>query len=83
MSIVCEKTEKISEYKGVYWHKQRKRWYVLIYPKGQKRKYGGIYKDELDAAKRVNQLCDKLEISPQNPGISSIPNQQQVNGLLL
>ena len=71
-----EKKENISQYKGVYWHKQSEKWYVLIYPKGQKRKYGGIFKNELDAAIRMNQLCEELGIPPQNPGISAIPTQQ-------
>jgi hypothetical protein len=39
-----------------------------------------MFKDELDAAKRVNQLCEELGIPLQNPTISAIPNQQyQVN----
>ena len=74
--FVCEKKEKTSQYKGVYWHKQIRRWYVLIHLKGKKRKYGGCFSDELDAAKRVNQLCEELEIPLQNPTISTIPNQQ-------
>ena len=53
-----------------------KKWYVLIYPKGQKPKFGGTFKDELDAAKRVNQLCEELGIPLKNPTISTIPNQQ-------
>ena len=69
-----EKKEKTSQYKGVTWHKQRKKWFVLIHLKGQKRKYGGMFKDELDAAKRVNQLCEEFAIPPQNPTISAIPN---------
>merc|ERR1712034_93921 len=67
---------KISKYKGVIWHKRSRKWCVSIYLKGQKRKYGGIFKDELDAGKRVNQLCEELGIPPQNPEISAIPNQQ-------
>jgi len=71
-----QKNEKTSQYKGVSWHRGRKRWYVLIYLKGQKPKYGGMFKDELDAAKRVNQLCEEFGIPPQNPTISAIPNEQ-------
>ena len=74
--FACEKTEKTSQYKGVSWHRKRKKWCVLIYPKGQKPKYGGDFDDELDAAKRVNQLCEEFGIPPQNPTISAIPNQQ-------
>ena len=49
---------------------------AMLYLKGQTQKYGGIFKDELDAAKKVNQLCEKLGIPPKNPEISGIPNQQ-------
>ena len=35
-----------------------------------------MFKDELDAGKRVNQLCKELEIPLKNPEISGIPNQQ-------
>jgi len=56
----CEKKEKTSQYKGVYWHKQVGKWYVFIYQKGQKRKYGGMFKYELDAAKRVNQFYQPI-----------------------
>jgi len=38
---------------------------------------GGKYHDELDAAKRVNQLCDELEIVQKNPGVGSIPNPKR------
>jgi len=72
----CQKREKISQFKGVYWNKQSKKWYVLICPKGQKRKYGGTFNDELDAGKRVNQICEELGISSQNPTLSAIINQQ-------
>jgi len=65
-----------SQYKGVYWHKQIRKWYVLIFSKGQKGKYGGYFSDELDAAKRVNQICQELGIPLQNPEISATPNQQ-------
>ena len=45
--------------------------------KGEKQqKYGGIFKDELDAGKRVNQLCEELGISQQNPTISGVLNHQ-------
>jgi len=67
---------KMSHYRGVYRHKQREKWYVLINLQGQKKKYGGIFKDELDAAKRVNQLCEELGIPSQNPQVSAIPNQK-------
>jgi len=75
-SQTAETQQKTSQYKGVYYHKQSEKWYVLIYMKGQKSKYGGLFNDELDAAKQVNQLCEELKISPRNPGITGMPNQQ-------
>merc|ERR1712034_165138 len=71
-----QKEETTSQYKGVYWHKQSGKWYVLIYPNEKNRKYGGMFKDELDAAIRVNQLCEKFGIALQNPGVSAISTQQ-------
>merc|ERR1712034_70912 len=43
---------------------------------GGKQKFGGAFDDEMDAAKRVNQLCQESGISLQNPEISSILTQQ-------
>merc|ERR1712034_210267 len=70
--------EKTSQYTGVYWHMKSGKWYAhLCLPTntGQK-KFGGAFHDEMDAAKRVNQLCEELGIPLRNPGISAIPNQQ-------
>merc|ERR1712034_82636 len=74
-----QKKEKTSQYKGVSWHKQSGKWLVRVPVKGEKLKYGGTFKDEMDAAKRVNQLCEELKIPSQNAEItqiSKIPNQQ-------
>merc|ERR1712034_268929 len=71
-----EKKEKTSQFKGVHWHKDRRKWVARIYPKGLKQKFGGYFEDELDAAKKVNQLCQELEIPPPNPDINAMPNQQ-------
>jgi len=67
-----------SQYTGVGWSRQNKKWKVTISVNGHRR-YGGHFKDELDAAKRVNQLCEQLGIPRKNPGIDTIPNQQQQN----
>merc|ERR1712034_274132 len=71
-----QKHEKTSQYKGVCWHRERRKWYVFIRLKGGKKNYGGAFDDELQAAKRVNQLCQELGIPLQNPTISGIPNEQ-------
>mgnify|MGYP006202296147 CR=1 FL=1 len=66
-----------SQYKGVTWNKKCGKWLAQLCLQTQgKQKYGGIFKNELDAAKRVNQLCEEMEIFPQNPGISEILTQQ-------
>jgi len=75
---ICEiqNQQKTSQYKGFYWHKKTGKWYVSIYLKGQMRRYSRSFKDELDAAKRVNEFCDELGIPPKNPDISAITNEQ-------
>ena len=74
--FACEKKEKASQYKGVTWNKETRTWKVQLKLKKEKVKYGGYCKDELDAAKRVNQLCEELGIPLQNPEISGMPNQK-------
>merc|ERR1712034_269448 len=71
-----QKREKTSQYKGVYFYKPRKLWRARMRSNEGKLKFGGNFKDELDAAKRVNQLCEELGIPLQNPEISAMPNQQ-------
>jgi hypothetical protein len=66
----------VSQYKGVHWHKQSKKWYAHLRLHTGKQKFGGTFKDELDAAKRVNQLCEEMKVPLQNHGISGLPTQQ-------
>ena len=77
MLFVCEKKEKTSQYKGVSWHKESKNWHVQVRSKERKLKSGGYFKDELDAGKRVNQLCEEFAIPLHNPKISSVPSDKQ------
>jgi len=65
-----------SHYKGVSWHKGSKKWYVQYNSPNGSKHYGGTFNDELDAAKRVNQLCEEMQIPHKNPSISAMPNQQ-------
>ena len=80
--FVCETQDKKSQYKGVYYRKQTGKWNVLVYCKGEKSKYGGLFNDELDAAKRVNQVCEELKIPLRNPGIIGMSNQVTQNFFL-
>jgi len=70
------KASQVSQYIGVYWYKQTRKWCVHLNLTGEKQKNGGFFEDELDAAKRVNQICKEMEIPYKNPGISAMPNQQ-------
>ena len=76
MSIACEKKEKKLRYNEVTWYKQRKKWRVRLYFKEEKLKFGGNFKHELDAGKKVNQLCEESGIPSHNPAISAMPYQQ-------
>ena len=75
MLFVCEKREKTSQYKGVYWLTEKGKWCVQLRLKGVSQ-YGGAFEDELDAARRVNHLCKKFGIPLKNLEISTIPNEQ-------
>jgi hypothetical protein len=77
-SNACDTIKKKSQYKAVYFQKRDQKWYVLIHTgvKGQRRKYGGTFNNELDAAKKVNQLCEELDIPQQNPDVGAILNTQ-------
>ena len=66
------------------WHKQVKKWCVQVAVKGEKTQRGGYFIDELDAGKRVNQLCEEFGIPPQNSTISATPNKKyQVRNFFL
>ena len=71
---ICEVHEKSSQYKGVSWNKKNGKWHAFLCSKGRKT-HGGIFSDELDAAKRVNQLCEGLGIPERNPGIGTMPHR--------
>jgi len=68
--------EKTSQYEGVNWNKTNRKWFARLSSKGKIQKYGGCFNDELDAAKRVNQMCEEMKIPLRNSGISAIPTQQ-------
>ena len=72
---IFEVIQSTSLYKGVYWNKNRRKWCAILYTNEKKLNYGGMFDDELDAAKGVNQLCEKLRIPLKNPEISAIPTQ--------
>ena len=75
LAVVCGAKEKTSQYSGVYWHNENDKWCAQI-RLHRKKKFGGCFDDEVDAAKKVNQLCEDMGIPHKNPEISAIPIQQ-------
>merc|ERR1712034_253722 len=67
--------EKTSQYKGVYWHKNKRKWCAFVYLKGQNQKYCGGFDNELDAARKVNELCQDFGIPLHNPSAVEMPIQ--------
>ena len=65
-----------SQYKGVSWHRTSGKWRAQLRVKGREEKCGGSFDHELHAAKRINQLCEEMDIPLRNPGIAGIPTQQ-------
>jgi len=63
----------ISEYKGVFYHVGNSKW-AVDFKVNKKRHYGGYFDEQIEAAKRVNQLCDELGIPRKNPEVNAIPN---------
>merc|ERR1712034_208745 len=59
-----------SQYKGVHWHKRNKEWRAGVSIEGNKI-HGGGFRNELDAAKRVNQICQEHGIPSKNPRIET------------
>jgi len=69
---------RTSQYIGVSWHKDKKKWEVSLYHK--KKYYGGLFDNEEQAAMKINLLCDKNGIERKNPMINLEPDaMQQVN----
>jgi hypothetical protein len=68
-----QKKEKTSQYKGVHRIKRDGQWRVRLMVNGQIQN-GGCFTKELAAAKKVNELCEKLKIPLRNPGIEKGAN---------
>ena len=76
--FVCEPKQKTSQYIGVYWYKQRHKWCVDLHWPRRKKNFGGYFNDELDAARKVNQLCEKFGIPHKNHGIETMTSKQVI-----
>ena len=73
--LKSETKQQTSLYKGVCWNKETGKWRAYLSFKRQIQKYGGCYSNEMDAAKRVNQLCQEMKIPLRNSGITGMPNE--------
>lgn len=51
-----QKSPTSSQYKGVYWHVERKKWYAMIYQDGINY-YLGRFVDEIDAARAYDSAA--------------------------
>ena len=60
-----------SKYKGVTWNTKNKSWRAAVHWESVKYD-GGYYYDELDAAKKVNALCDNLGIERNIPEVDAM-----------
>jgi hypothetical protein len=58
----------------VCWIKKSKKWRSQL--KYENTKFSEYFDNELDAAKRVNQLCEKFGLPAKNIGISEAPTKK-------
>ena len=69
-----ETTNGVSKlYSGVIWAQSDRRWLAAVYICKNKKYYGGYFFEEIEAAKRVNQICDELGNEHKNPGVDAMP----------
>jgi len=76
------KARKTSEYKGVCWSKRERKWAVHVSSHNHKY-FGGYFDEEMEAATKVNQLCDEIGIKRKNHDFHSMSKQkrQQKNNM--
>ena len=79
-AFVFIEAEKTSKYTGVCWHKQSQKWTASI-TVNKKKKHGGCYISELDAAHGVNALCDDLGLDRKNPELGDPSSNWKVPSL--
>ena len=72
-----EITQSTSKYKGVSWNEKRNLWQTKFDINGKVKNF--YFENKVDAVEKLNELCDKIKISPQNPTIHELPNQQVTN----
>ena len=68
MKFKCEAQNLSSQYIGVFWNKDNKKWRAQLMHKGKKCSTG-LFDNEKHAAMKVNLLCDEFGIKRKNPMI--------------
>ena len=72
--IWFEAIQSTSNYKEISWDEKRQLWKAEFSFNGKISK--SYFENELDAVKRINQLCKNIGIPSKNPELPEIPNQQ-------
>ena len=75
-----EPTQSTSKYEGVSWNEKRQLWKAEFYFNEKTTK--SYFQNELDAAKRITQLCEKMKIPSKNPELMKILNQRVTSSFL-
>merc|ERR1712034_114040 len=65
-----------SNYSGVCWHRDKKKWQARL-THNKNKYYGGLFDNEEHAAMQVNLLCDKYGIERKNPMIDINPDKMK------
>ena len=69
-----ETTQSTSKYDGVSWKEKRNLWQAEFNINGKVKKF--YFDNEVDAAKELNQFCDKMGIPPKIFEICESSNQE-------
>jgi len=75
ISLALIVTQSTTNYKGVSWDEKKNLWQAEFYVNGKKSKC--YFENELDAAKKINQLCKNMKISLKNPKPLEVLNPQK------
>ena len=72
ISYLFEVQNQTSNYTGVSWNADHKKWKAVLRHK-QKKYQGGLFDDEKQAAMKINLLCDENRITRKNSTIGIEP----------
>jgi hypothetical protein len=77
VNLFCEGNQSAkSKYNGVFWNKRWQKWETALHLTSGKRKFCGYFDNEIEAAKKLNILCDEYCLPHKNPETDGVPNQK-------